>query len=108
MPLYAVLLARFCRIPRHSLGGCGSCVGVLRQSVRVGKKFKKRTLANLISWSEERLQELEEALRLRRVAETREERLEAASLILSLYGRFGPLPLVEALTIGHFRWFGKG
>ncbi len=84
---------------------------LLRESVRAGKKVKKRTLANLSSWSEERLEVLEEALRLRRMAETREERLEAASLIFTLidgfYTRFGPLPLVEAVTVGHYRWSGK-
>ncbi|MBX9692650.1 MAG: hypothetical protein K2Z81_09720 [Cyanobacteria bacterium] len=84
---------------------------LLRESVRVGKRFKKRTLANLTTWSEERLAVLEEALQLRRTAETRQEREEAAALIANLvdgyYSRLGPLPLLHAVTRGHYHWFGK-
>lgn len=58
---------------------------LLRESFREGAKVRKRTLANLSQWSEERLSELRSALALKRRTRGEPAEVEADELILSLF-----------------------
>ncbi len=84
---------------------------LLVETVRIDGKFKKRTLAVLTTWSEERLQDLEGALRLRRAARTQQEGEEAAVIIANLvaghFPRNGRLDLHRSLCQGHYLALGE-